>query len=376
MPLIPEAGGTERVTSLVAKGLTQLGHNCMGIMVFNRENGSITYNGIVISDLYAFLTEHKVDVVINQIAYDIWLLSAFLQNGGDHWKKEGGRIISCLHFDPNNPSFIQLLKSEEKLTTSQKISFLIHIILYPYYKLKKERIEGHIYNFIYDHSDLFVILSDKHKIYLKQVMRRMNYNKIISINNPPTFDEIISPQSLCKKQNIILVCARMSEYHKRISIILKTWKRLQKKGLTSDWQLKLVGDGPDIEHYKHYANIHKLQNIEFCGKQDPLPYYRKASILLLTSSAEGWGLTLTEALQNGVVPIVMNSSTVYTEIINDGFNGYLTPNGSIAKFTFRVQQLMNNPAILHNLQKNALISASQFSKAKILRKWLAALENK
>lgn len=38
----------------------------------------------------------------------------------------------------------------------------------------------------------------------------------------------------------------------------------------------------------------------------------------MTSSAEGWGLTLTESLQRGVVPVVMNSSPVFSEIIETG----------------------------------------------------------
>lgn len=83
LPLIPEAGGTERITSLVSRGLTLHGHQCLGILVFNERTGSITYDSEFITDLYSFLCKHQVDIVINQIAYDKWLLDVFLKKGGE-----------------------------------------------------------------------------------------------------------------------------------------------------------------------------------------------------------------------------------------------------------------------------------------------------
>ena len=85
MPLVPEAGGTERITALVAKGLSERGHRCMGILQFNEHSGSMTYGSERVTDLYSFLKENKVDVVINQIAYASWLLADFLARGGNWW---------------------------------------------------------------------------------------------------------------------------------------------------------------------------------------------------------------------------------------------------------------------------------------------------
>lgn len=106
LPLKPESGGTERITSLVAKGFALRGHYCMDILVFDEHNGMMSYRSEPVVDLYGFLKEHGVDVVINQIAYSNWLLDTFLDKGGEKWRQEGGKLISCLHFDPKNLSLL------------------------------------------------------------------------------------------------------------------------------------------------------------------------------------------------------------------------------------------------------------------------------
>lgn len=367
-PLEPEAGGTERITSLVAKGLLRSGHNCFGMLVFDEHYDVLSYNGQCISDLYDFLKEYKIDIVINQIAYTKWLLDSFLNKGGNKWKQEGGRIISCLHFDPKNPSLLYLLKGKSDKRMIDRVNILKAFLLYKYYEVKQEQREGDIYNYIYENSDIFVTLSSTHFPYLHKVMKRNEYSRLVAINNPLTFDDISGLEILSQKKKVVLVCARMSEYHKRISIVLKAWEILQKKGIT-DWNLVLLGDGPDLDSYKTYVQMNRIRNVVFEGQQSPESYYRAASILLLTSSAEGWGLTITEGLQRGVVPVVMNSSSVFSEIIEDKQNGFLTPDGELNKFADQIEQLISNPQLLIQMQENALKSAEKFSLEKTMIKW-------
>ena len=369
LPLKPEVGGTERITSLIARGLTLRGHHCMGILVFDEHTGRMSYCSNPILDLYMFLNEHKVDIVINQIAYSNWLLDSFLDNGGRKWKQEGGRIISCLHFDPKNPSLLFLLRRKKKKNLFDRICILKAAVLYKLYKIKQEIKEGSIYNHIYDESDWFVTLSHTHFAYLQKVMKRNEYSRLVAINNPLTFDDISNTDVIYEKKKIVLVCARMSEYHKRISIILKAWKMLQKSDVAHNWTLILLGDGPDLERYKKYVIANNIQNIKFEGQQSPELYYRAASIMLLTSSAEGWGLTITESLQRGVVPIVMNSSPVFEDMIQDGINGFLTPNNNIRMFKNKIMKLMTDAVVLRNMQFAALASAEAFSLEKTMAKW-------
>lgn len=367
-PLVPEAGGTERITSLIMKGLECCGHNCLGILVFDQQTFGMSYNRCVVEDLSMFLESYHVDVVINQIAYETGLINAFLQNGGQEWRDKGGKLISCLHFDPKQPSLYFLFRIKRNKSLKDWITLLKLTLLYGYYERKKDMKFGHVYREIYDKSDYFVALSERHFPYLKKVMRLDDYGKLLAISNPLTFDDISDVSVLNEKKNVAIVVARMLEYHKRVSLVLKAWKRLD-KSVSDKWKLKIIGDGPDIQQYKDFVVKNKMTNVNFEGRQNPEPYYREAKIYLMTSSAEGWGLTLTESLQRGVVPIAMDSSPVFHDIIDDGKDGFITPNGDVKVFAEKMQWLMLNGEEWHIMACNALKCAHDFDIDHIIRKW-------
>ena len=50
---------------------------------------------------------------------------------------------------------------------------------------------------------------------------------------------------------------------------------------------------------------------------------------MMTSSFEGWGLTLTEAQQYGCVPLAFHSFASLTDIITDKVNGFAISVGRI-----------------------------------------------
>lgn len=370
MPLVPEAGGTERITSLVAKGLTERGHNCMGILVFNEHNDTITYNGKPVTDLYDFLKENHVDMIINQIAYAKWLLAAFLDRGCKRWHNEGGKIISCLHFDPKPASELYYFKTKRDKSFRDYLNLIKLQILFPYYRRKQEEKTGEILNWIYDNSDWYVTLSKCHFPYFKKVTQRKEYDRLCAINNPLTFDQIADKSVIDKKKKVVLVCSRMDEYQKRVSLALKAWKRIQNKPEAEGWQLKILGTGPDLERYKAYVKKHRLRNITFEGRKSPEPYYREADIFLMTSEGiEGWGLTLTESLQCGVVPVVMDTCPVYSDIITHCYNGYLSPGSNLKIFCNYILSLMDDEPRLRSMQQNALVSARNFTLSKTMGKW-------
>lgn len=366
MPLVPEAGGTERITSLIRNGLLRRGYDCMKMLVVNPETEKITYEGEQIHDLFEFLKKNNVDTIINQDGITNKVLNVFLNKGGLRWQREGGRIITCLHFDPDAPSVIKLFLSKKTKTLKDLFIITKLQLLSSYYQNQKDNQAGKLYNELYDKSDSFVCLSRTHFAYLHKVMKRTSYEKMVAINNPLTFDDISDISILGKKKKQVLIVARMDEFYKRISLALKAWGFLQD---IKDWRLVIVGDGPSLCDYKDYVQKNHLHNVCFEGRQTPETYYKDSSIFLMTSDKEGWGLTLTESLQRGVVPIVMDSCPVFSEIISDGVNGFLTPNNEIKKFADKVRLLMTNHDILYKMEKQALVSASKFNIDNTIEQW-------
>ena len=246
-PLCPEAGGTERITSLIQRGLRQVGYNCMDILVLDVKKEYAEYHGEEVTDIYQFLKENRVDVVINQLGQVPDFLGFFLEKGGKHWHDEGGKIISCLHFDPKPISYYHEIKAIYHKNVHDYY-LLLKAWLFAYFYSKRDmRMQGENLSRVYNMSDAYIMLSQGFIPYFKKATKLSDLSKLHCINNPLTFEDTSEDTILKKKKNIILVVSRMYERQKRIALVLKMWKRLSPKASMKDWSLKIVGDGPDLE---------------------------------------------------------------------------------------------------------------------------------
>lgn len=111
--------------------------------------------------------------------------------------------------------------------------------------------------------------------------------------------------------------------HKCPYRIIETWKLLEAK--YPDWRVTLLGDGPDRAGLEALAKQYGLLRLTFAGFQNPLPYYQRASILMLTSDIEGFPLVLAECMSYGVIPVVYASYPAVYDIVKDQENGIIIP---------------------------------------------------
>lgn len=95
----------------------------------------------------------------------------------------------------------------------------------------------------------------------------------------------------------------------------------------------------------------------------------------MTSPSEGWGLTITECLQRGVVPVIMNTSPVFSEMVENNKCGILVEDYNIEEFQNAVEKLMDDATLRNKMAVNALKRAELFSKENTLKKWKELIEN-
>lgn len=366
-PLFPEVGGTERATWLVMQELRSRGHNCMGFLHFNQNNPDEYFlNGERIQSLIDFLHVYQIDVVVNQIAFHYWLLKEFLIHGGEQWKKEGGRLVSFMHFDPTGDKKLQLsdlFRDFSKRSLWAKIKRIGLLFYLPFLRNRLKKIANVSYRYIYEHSDAYIVLSPS---YIAPFVRKsgiVDFSKMCVITNMLTFPDIVDSDILTVKQNNVVVVARLDEKQKRISTILNVWKSIKTEG----WKLQIIGTGKDESYYKEMASKYQILNVEFLGHRNPKEYYRKAKIFLMSSPREGWGLTITESMQNGTVPIVLNTSMVFCDIITDGINGFLPDTPKLMKE--RLYHLMLNGELCDKMAIAAIDGARRFTARKVGEQW-------
>ena len=193
--------------------------------------------------------------------------------------------------------------------------------------------------------------------------------KMTASGNALRFKEYATEQDIQNKQKTVIIVARFDEDTKRISLALKAWCKIETQPSYDDWRLQLVGEGRDMNFYRHLVKKWNLQRVEFTGRQNPMEYYRKASMFLMTSTAEGWPLVLMEATQMGVPVVAMDSFGSLHDIVEDGINGRIVPNNDISAFTQAMVEMMRNDIERQQMARQAVENCKQFEIQKILKRW-------
>lgn len=371
-PLRPENGGTERATKLVMDELERRGYNCIGILHHDQLKPTEHFlNGEPVTSLYDFLHDNKVDVVVNQIAFHPRFLSQFLAEGGQRWKDEGGKIVSFMHLDPTpapKPKLKKYFSDWSEKSFLGKLKRLAFVASLPYFRYKEDKAYKAGLRYLYEHSDRYVLMSRSFTDVFVKLSGIEETSKLEYITNMLTFPEIADTSILESKEKMALVVARLDDEQKNHSFIIRAWKSIaDHKGFT----LHILGDGQDKEMLKSLAA--ESADVIFEGAQSPLDWYKRASIFLMASPREGWGLTLTESLQNGVVPVVLNTSTVFRDIINDGENGFLATD--VEEYTNRIKQLLGGNEIRTRMAINGLESAGRFTPQSVGDSWELMLKS-
>jgi glycosyltransferase involved in cell wall biosynthesis len=178
------------------------------------------------------------------------------------------------------------------------------------------------------------------------------------------------------KEKIVLFSGRFEQFSKRIDRLMRIWKKAS--GQIPDWKLILAGDGCDFKMIKDMAAEMELKNIEFLGFQsDMSELYRRSSILCLTSQTEGWGLCLTEAQANGVIPISFACTDAVKYILSpSGVNGFLVDCFDEEQYADVLVSLAKADAQYRlKLQKNVVEKAKMYSPTRIANQWKSVFDS-
>ena len=223
------------------------------------------------------------------------------------------------------------------------------------------------YHVPYQNADKVVLLSPSYIPDFERFAQGGDQSKYAAIPNMLTFPSV--DELPHEKSHEILMVSRMDEDSKRIKRALQIWAQLPQDS-KQDWRLTIVGDGEDLPYYREYVRKHRIANVQFEGQQNPLPYYQRASVFMMTSAFEGWPMTLMEAMQNGCVPVVFDSFKAVHDIIVDGTDGVIVPDGKDGEYAARLAQLLREQDRREMMAKAGLVSCQRFSKERITDRWM------
>ena len=135
--------------------------------------------------------------------------------------------------------------------------------------------------------------------------------------------------------------------HKRTNDVLEAVARLR-----GPWQLKIIGsatqgfEAQELELRDLAQTLGIADRIEWLGwKDDPWEAVGEATVFLLSSEREAFGMVLVEACSHGVA-CISSACVGPSEIIQEGRNGWLYPVGDVKALAARLQAILDDPTIL------------------------------
>ncbi len=304
--------------------------------------------------LHNILIKEEIDFVIFQDSYEPIENILFHAVKGTTCK-----VICCEHNTPDR-SLISYKYSNPRNLRERIKNFLFYYII-------REKI---IYdtrkriNNLYTKTDAYVLLSERFRTLWEKMSHISTPLKLFAINNPLTIQP--KPASLVpKEERVCLFCARLTN-QKGIDKLMKIWRVVALK--YKDWKFIIVGDGecrPEIEVFSN-----SLDNVIYEGPQSDVgTYYKRASILCMTSIYEGWGLVLVEAMSYGCVPILFDSYLSAKDIVNNDYNGILVSPYDCNEYIDKLSILFDNDDKRYMLSQNAYNSSLSFETDIIGAQW-------
>lgn len=335
-------GGTERVTSVVANGLSERGYKVSVVSCRNGENcrfnlddsvqlyslhGEQIKNGAfrklcLIRKLKDYVNNHHVDILI---AVDV-ALYLYL------WPLQKQHLCKCIAWE----HFNYYIAPNKMVAFARKLAA--------------------------QDADCVVVLGKSdyknYKDHFKNI-KRLEY-----IYNPLALD--LTSVSPLKEKRVIAV-GRLNQ-QKGFDMLIDAWKIVESQN--KEWRLDIFGEGELKEKLQTQINELGLKNVSLCGYAKNIEKeYLNSSIFVLASRYEGFVLVLLEAQAKGLPCVSFNCKEGPSEIIDDGVNGYLVEAGNVKALAENLLKLIESNELREKFGSMAQKDLYRFDIENVMPKW-------
>lgn len=341
-------GGAERVASLWAKGLGEAGHNVY--LVIGDDKSPITYTvpeSVKIRSIASYkplsplrcldrlhklrklIVKENPDVILGILGRALW-----------------AKIVT---FDRRIPIINTEHNSFER-PVSAPMSPLVK-----FDKFQKNKI-----------YDKVTVLTQADKDFIGERLKN-----VVVLPNPLAF-EPTDVSMLKSKEKIILAAGRLNAWHtKGFDNLIKAWGLIHTK--YPDWKLKIIGSGKEKD-YKYLNNLAKQNVVENAMElagfiDDPIPYYQEASLFVLSSRYEGFGMVLIEAMSQGCACVACDYKGRQSEIITDENEGLVCPPDNYKELAKAIDRVISDEDLRRKMQLGAIERSKYYSVENTTRRW-------
>ena len=161
-------------------------------------------------------------------------------------------------------------------------------------------------------------------------------------------DRLLHDLQLDASRPVILFVSKLQP-RKRCADLLEAYLRLSPApGVEPHPYFVIVGDGVERPHLERRARESGFGSIRFCGfrNQSELPaFFDLATVFVLPSQDEPWGLIVNEVMNAGRCIIVSDDVGCQPDLITDGVAGCVFPVGDITALTATLRRVVTTPGM-------------------------------
>lgn len=361
------SAGRERVVANKATFLSERGHE-ITIITTDQKGRSYYYD--------VPKSVKKVDFGINNDEYAhlsiIRRIFAFLHND-KLFKKNLFSFLEC------NPQDIIVTLEDRFIPALVKVAYgkshLLaesHFNKFAFSEIGRSVNRGLLQRIVYKLRALYI-----EKVYYKKLDRyilltnedmeycRNEIGNTVVIPNSISYD--ISKRAALDNKVVIGV-GRLS-YQKGFERLIEAWRIVAKD--CPEWSLHIYGNGEDKEKLLSLIENYKLMDsiTIFPPTQDIEDRLLKSSVYVLSSRFEGLPMVLLEAMSLGLPIVSYDCKTGPKDIIREGYNGYLVPEGDVKLLADRIIHLIQDDNLRKTIGENAKKEASKYSHGEIVTQW-------
>lgn len=162
---------------------------------------------------------------------------------------------------------------------------------------------------------------------------------------------------------------------KQQMLLLSAWNDIVKDKPELDWKLQIVGKGELQTVMESYITLNHLQNrVQILPPTKEIDvYYKNASFFVLTSSSEGFGMVLLEAISFGLPCVSFDCPSGPRDVIKNNVNGMLIEQNNLTEFKIAMLKLMQDTESLRLMGDRAYRDSFDWTDEKVIDKWHSIL---
>lgn len=198
---------------------------------------------------------------------------------------------------------------------------------------------------------------------------------VVVMPNPLCLTPIREDELTAPRQKVVLAAGRVDDWHyKGFDLLMKAWGQVMRDTNLHDWKLQIAGVWRDARSKAFLESIAReagcLESLEFLGFQDDmLPVYRRASVFVLSSRYEGFGLVLIEAMSQGCACVAADYKGRQSEIITNPSEGITCSVEDVSALASGMLKMMTDDQYREQVRLAAVKRSEYYSITNSVERW-------